>query len=129
MERRAINPWKWQDNFGFVQANEVTGAQRTLICSGQTSVDENGAPLHAGDMAAQMNQALDNLETVLKAAGMSPENVIKTTIYTTDVDAFLGASMANRERTSATKSATTLIGVTRLAFPALMVEIEAIAVA
>jgi enamine deaminase RidA (YjgF/YER057c/UK114 family) len=55
--------------------------------------------------------------------------VIKTTIYTTDVDAFLGASMANRERTSATKSATTLIGVTRLAFPALMVEIEAIAVA
>jgi len=60
---------------------------------------------------------------------MSPENVIKTTIYTTDVDAFLGASMANRERTSATKSATTLIGVTRLAFPALMVEIEAIAVA
>lgn len=129
MERRAINPWKWQDNFGFVQANEVTGAQRTLICSGQTSVDENGAPLHAGDMAAQMNQALDNLETVLKAAGMSPENVVKTTIYTTDVDAFLGASMANRERTSATKSATTLIGVTRLAFPALMVEIEATAVA
>ncbi len=129
MERRAINPWKWQDNFGFVQANEVTGAQRMLICSGQTSVDENGAPLHAGDMAAQMNQALDNLETVLKAAGMSPENVVKTTIYTTDVDAFLGASMANRERTSAMKSATTLIGVTRLAFPALMVEIEAIAVA
>jgi enamine deaminase RidA (YjgF/YER057c/UK114 family) len=129
MERRAINPWKWQDNFGFVQANEVTGAQRMLICSGQTSVDENGAPLHAGDMAAQMNQALDNLETVLKAAGMSPENVVKTTIYTTDVDAFLGASMANRERTSAMKSATTLIGVTRLAFPALMVEIETIAVA
>ncbi len=31
MERRVINPWKWQDNFGFVQANEVTGAQRTLI--------------------------------------------------------------------------------------------------
>jgi enamine deaminase RidA (YjgF/YER057c/UK114 family) len=129
MERRAINPWKWQDNFGFVQANEVTGAQRTLICSGQTSVDDNGSPLHAGDMAAQMNQALDNLETVLKAANMSLENVVKTTVYTTDVDAFLGASMANQARTSAIKFASTLIGVTRLAFPALMVEIEAIAVA
>jgi enamine deaminase RidA (YjgF/YER057c/UK114 family) len=129
MERRAINPWKWQDNFGFVQANEVTGAQRTLICSGQTSVDENGTPVHAGDMAAQVNQALDNLETVLKAAGMKLENVVKTTVYTTDMDAFIGASMANQARTASTKFASTLIGVTRLAFPALMVEIEAIAVA
>ena len=129
MERRAINPWKWQDNFGFVQANEVTGAQRTLICSGQTSVDDNGSPLHAGDMAAQMNKALDNLETVLKAANMTLANVVKTTVYTTDMDAFIGASMANQERTAPIKFASTLIGVTRLAFPALMVEIEAIAVA
>ena len=129
MERRVINPWTWQDALGFVQANEVTGAQRTLICSGQTSVDENGAPVHAGDMAAQMNKALDNLETVLKAAGMSLDNVVKLTVYTIDVDAFIGASMANRERTSKMKFASTLIGVTRLAFPALMVEFEAIAVA
>jgi enamine deaminase RidA (YjgF/YER057c/UK114 family) len=129
MERRAINPWKWQDNFGFVQANEVTGAQRTLICSGQTSVDETGTPLHAGDMAAQVNQALDNLETVLKAANMTLANVVKTTVYTTDIDAFIAASMANQERTAPIKFASTLIGVTRLAFPALMVEIEAIAVA
>ncbi len=129
MERRVINPWKWQDALGFVQANEVTGAQKTLICSGQTSVDENGAPLHAGDMAAQMNQALDNLETVLKAAGMSLENVVKMTVFTTDVDAFISASMTNRERVSKMKFASTLIGVTRLAFPPLMVEIEATAVA
>ena len=129
MERRVINPWKWQDSFGFVQANEVTGAQRTLICSGQTSVDENGAPVHAGDMAAQLNKALDNLETVLKAAGMGLDNVVKTTVYTTDVDAFIVASMANQARVAPMKFASTLIGVTRLAFPELMVEIEAIAVA
>jgi enamine deaminase RidA (YjgF/YER057c/UK114 family) len=129
MERRAINPWKWQDAFGFVQANEVTGAQRTLLCSGQTSVDENGAPMHAGDMTAQMTKALDNLETVLKAAGMSLENVVRTTVYTTDVDAFMGAAMANQARMSAIKFASTLVGVTRLAFPALMIEIEATAVA
>ena len=36
MERRIINPWKWQDNLGFVQANEISGVQRQLICSGQT---------------------------------------------------------------------------------------------
>ncbi len=80
-------------------------------------------------MAAQVNKALDNLETVLKAAGMGLANVVKTTVYTTDVDAFIGASMANQARVAPMKFASTLIGVTRLAFPALMVEIEAIAVA
>jgi enamine deaminase RidA (YjgF/YER057c/UK114 family) len=129
MERRAINPWKWQDAFGFVQANEITGAQKTLICSGQTSVDENGTPVHAGDMNAQFNQALDNLETVLKGAGMELSNVVMMKVYTTDVDAFIGAAMANMQRTASIKFASTLIGVTRLAFPALMLELEATAVA
>ena len=48
MERRVINPWKWQDAFGFAQAIEVTGSQRTLSCSGQASQDGDGAPIHAG---------------------------------------------------------------------------------
>ena len=46
MERRIINPWTWQDAFGFVQANEVRGVQRVLICSGQTSMDAGGSPAH-----------------------------------------------------------------------------------
>ena len=45
MERHVINPWTWQDALGFVQAYEVSAAKRTLVCSGQTSVDANGAPL------------------------------------------------------------------------------------
>ena len=44
MERRTINPWTWQERFGFQQANEVTGAERVLYCAGQTSVDGNGNP-------------------------------------------------------------------------------------
>jgi hypothetical protein len=52
MERRVVNPWSWQDQFGFVQANELQGMQRVLICSGQASVDADGRPLHAGDMRA-----------------------------------------------------------------------------
>jgi enamine deaminase RidA (YjgF/YER057c/UK114 family) len=128
MERRAINPWTWQDALGFVQANEVTGAQKTLYCSGQTSVDENGAPQHAGDMAKQFDQAINNVETVLKKAGMELSNIVKINVYTTDVDAFIGAAMANH-RMDGVKFASTLIGVTRLAFPPLMVELEAIAVA
>ena len=64
-QTKLVNPWKWQDNFGFSQAIDVRQAGRVLYCAGQTSVDAAGAPLHAGDMAAQLTQAFDNLETVL----------------------------------------------------------------
>jgi len=129
MERRAINPWSWQDNFGFVQANEITGAQKVLYCSGQTSVDENGTPVHEGDMAGQAGKALDNLEAVLKDAGMDLSNVVRLTIYTTDVDATIANYGDMAPRLAPIKAAQTLIGVARLAFPPLMIEIEATAVA
>jgi enamine deaminase RidA (YjgF/YER057c/UK114 family) len=131
MERRAINPWTWQDNFGFVQANEVTGGNRILLCAGQTSVDESGTPVHEGDMVAQAGMALDNLEAVLKGAGMTLANVVRLNYYTTDVDAFFGASamLTPRLQKAGCKPASTLLGVARLAFPQLLIEIEATAVA
>ena len=98
MEIKPVNPWTWQDHFGFNQAIEISGQQRTLICSGQTSVDENGSPLHAGDMAKQISQALDNVETVLTKAGMSLKNVVRLNVYTTDVDAVMGALSPIPER-------------------------------
>ena len=52
MERWVINPWTWQDQLGFLQANEVRGVQRVLICAGQVSVAAEGRPVHAGDMRA-----------------------------------------------------------------------------
>ena len=50
-ERRIINPWGWQDAYGFVQANEVSDTQRVLYCAGQVSVDAEGNPLHWGTWA------------------------------------------------------------------------------
>src|SRR5437016_883103 len=50
MERQVVNPWTWQDQFGFVQANLVQGVQRTLVCSGQLAADADGNLLHAGDI-------------------------------------------------------------------------------
>ena len=131
MERQIINPWTWQDAFGFVQANEVKGAQRTLICSGQTSVDGQGAPLHAGDMAAQINQALDNLETVLKASGFKLADVVRLSYFTTDVDRFVqaGLAFAPRLTEAGCRPASTLLGVQRLFHPEILVEIEAVAMA
>lgn len=53
MEQKNINPWEWQNNLGFSQAIEVTGAQRVLYCAGQTSISADGKPLHEGDVRAQ----------------------------------------------------------------------------
>jgi enamine deaminase RidA (YjgF/YER057c/UK114 family) len=131
MERRVINPWTWQDQFGFVQAHEVSGAERTLYCAGQTSSDADGNPVHPGDMRAQLAQALDNLETVLSEAGFELSQVVRLNTYTTDVDAFLAASgdSAARLAKAGCRPSATLLGVARLAFPEFLVELEATAVA
>jgi enamine deaminase RidA (YjgF/YER057c/UK114 family) len=130
MEKRVINPWTWQDQFGFVQANDVSGGERTLYCAGQTSVDADGNPLHEGDMQAQVLQAIDNLETVLREAGFQLSDVVRLDVYTTDVDAYLEAAPAAGARLAeaGARFAATLLGVQRLAFPPLLVELEATAV-
>jgi 2-iminobutanoate/2-iminopropanoate deaminase len=129
MEQRKVNPWKWQDQYVFSQAIEVTNPSRVLYCAGQASVDENGEPVHVGDMRKQIDQAFRNLETVLKASGYGLANVVRLNYYTTDVEAFLAASDVVGGRLSAAKSQPpgALLGVAKLAFPGLMIEIEATA--
>ncbi|MEY4761301.1 MAG: hypothetical protein RLZZ200_1157 [Pseudomonadota bacterium] len=130
-DTRAINPWSWQDAYGFSQAVETTGMHRMLVCSGQTSVDAIGKPLHAGDLRAQLRQALDNLEEVLRAAGMDLRHVVRLNYYTTDVPAYLAASDEVEARfTGMTpRPAGTLLGVAALFHPDILVELEATAIA
>jgi enamine deaminase RidA (YjgF/YER057c/UK114 family) len=87
--------------------------------------------MHPGDMVAQGELALDNLETVLTQAGMTLANVVRLNYYTTDVDAFFAAAeqLGPRLAAAGCRPASTLLGVTRLAFPELLIEIEATAVA
>ena len=131
MERRIINPWTWQDAFGFVQANEVTGASRVLVCAGQLSADADGQLIHADDLPAQIAQTLDNLETVLGQAGMALKDVVRLNYYTTDVEGLIAAAgtFGPRLAQAGCRPASTLLGVTRLAFPGQLVELEATAVA
>lgn len=129
VERTAVNPWAWSVEMGFNQGELVTGAARTLHLSGQTSVDSDGRPQHEGDMEAQVRLALDNVEAVLSEAGMSLADIVRLNIYTTDVDTFFGAHHLIVERLGAagTQPPGTLLGVARLAFPELLVELEATA--
>lgn len=129
MAQRRINPWSWQNQFGFSQGNDVTGAQRVLFCAGQASTDAEGRPVHAGDMRAQINQPFDNLETVLVSAGFAMSDVVRLNYYTTDVDLLLGAydAVTSRLAKAACQPSSTLLGISRLAFPELLIEIEATA--
>jgi enamine deaminase RidA (YjgF/YER057c/UK114 family) len=131
MKREIVNPWTWQDQFGFVQANVVADAQRVVYCAGQTSVDEDGAPMHPGDMSAQVVQAVANLETVLAQSGMKLADVVRLNYYVTDIDAFFAAaeSLGGVLASAGCRPASTLLGVSRLAFPDLLVEVEATAIA
>ena len=130
MEQRKVNPWDWQNQFAFSQAIEVTGGSRVLYCAGQTSVDEQGRPLHVGDMRKQLETALQNLETVLKAAGFTLADVTRLNYYTTDVDKFFESHdvLTNRFSQAGCQPSGTLLGVARLAFPGLLIEMEATAV-
>ena len=130
MEQRKINPWEWQNQYSFSQAIQVTGVSNVLYCAGQTAIDAEGQPKHAGDMARQIELAFGNLDTVLRAAGFTFANVVRLNYYTTDVDKFFGAHevVTKHLAQAGVQPAGTLLGVARLAFPELMVEIEATAV-
>jgi enamine deaminase RidA (YjgF/YER057c/UK114 family) len=131
IERTAINPVTWSLDLGFNQGEVVTGHTRTLYCSGQTAMGVDGAPRHEGDMAAQIGLSLDNPEAVLGAAGMSLTNLVRLNVYATDVDLLFQhyGVLASRLGAAQVAPPTTMLGVTRLAVPGQMVELEGTAVA
>ncbi|MER7132841.1 RidA family protein [Streptosporangium saharense] len=131
MERTAVNPWPWSVGLGYNQGEIVSGHTRTLYCAGQAAMDGDGGPRHAGDMAAQMALSLDNLEAVLGEAGMTLANLVRLTVYTTDVDRLFEhyGVLAARLGAAGVAPPTTMLGVVRLAIPDLLVELEGTAVA
>jgi len=126
MQRTAVNPWPWSIQLGYHQGEMIEGATRQLNCAGQTSVDAEGQPQHSGDMRNQIALSLANLEAVLNAADMTLGNVTQIRIYCTDVDEamqhfdLLGAKFGP----AGVAPPMTLLGVTRLALPELLFEIE-----
>jgi enamine deaminase RidA (YjgF/YER057c/UK114 family) len=131
VERTAVNPVTWSVEMGFNQGEVVTGQTRTLYCSGQTAMSDDGKPLHDGDMAAQLARSLDNVAAVLGEAGMTLANLVRLNVYTTDVDLLFQhyGVLAARLAAAAVAPTTTMLGVTRLAIPGQLVELEATAVA
>lgn len=97
-----------------------------LVCSGQTPIDPATGELVAGGIAEQTQQAFNNLQTVLAAAGLTLDHVIKVNVYLTRMADFAGMNQIYQTRFSAPYPARTTVAVAELPLNAL-VEIELIA--
>ncbi|MBC9915616.1 RidA family protein [Chitinophaga varians] len=87
MQKRTIDPWKWGELTNSAQAVEVTNVSGTLYCSGQVAMDANGVPSNA-DMRTQLIQTIDNVETLIKASGYEPKNIVRLNVFTTSMQEF-----------------------------------------
>ena len=103
----------------------VVAEGRFLFTSGITSRDDAGNIVGAGDMAAQIKQVFANLADVLAQVGANFLHVIKFTIYVTDIDTYRNTLSSDHTFMDGAP-ASTLIEVSRLANPDLLVEVEAI---
>lgn len=130
MNRTAINPVTWSQEFGFNQGELVSGETRTLYLSGQTAMSPAGRPEHEGDVAAQLALAADNLEAVLSGADMTWSNLVRLNVYTTSIEALLPhyGVLAARLGAQGAAPTTTMLEVSRLAIPGQVVELEGTAV-
>jgi 2-iminobutanoate/2-iminopropanoate deaminase len=118
-----LNPY--EKDFGYSQAVLI---DKTLYISGSVAADQNGRLVAPGDMAGQMRAAYTNIRRTLAAHGVSFNEVVKETIYTTNMDALLKASDLRFEYYDKERlPATSWVQVQRLVDPGFMVEIEVVA--
>jgi enamine deaminase RidA (YjgF/YER057c/UK114 family) len=104
----------------------VVSSGRMLHTAGITARDANGDLVGVGDIRAQVAQCFANLTEILTAAGATFGDVVKYTIFTTDIDAFNEGTRDVRSPFFVDRPAATLVQVSRLVDPRMLVEIEAV---
>jgi reactive intermediate/imine deaminase len=107
--------------------SHVVKVGNLLFIAGQVAFDSAGNLVGENDMKAQVRQVLENLKTALASQKADFSNVVKINIFTTDVEAFLGSAEVRAEYFKGNPPASTLVQISKLARPGLLVEIEAIA--
>ena len=125
MEKREINPWKWQNERSYVQAVEVKNPAGTLYVSGQTAISAEGISSNE-NMESQIILALKNLEQVITESGYECKGIVRLNIYTTNTEELWPHFKIIQDWVAkhGMKQATTLLEVKSL-FETLKVELEA----
>lgn len=106
---------------------DAVRARDLLFVSGIVAVDAQGSLVGGDDVVVQTEQVFENMRAVLTAAGCAFEDVVKITIFLTDVDDRAKLNPLRREAFGSARPASTLVEVSRLAVPGAKVEIEAVA--
>jgi 2-iminobutanoate/2-iminopropanoate deaminase len=112
----------------YTQTMKVTGGQSILFISGQVAYDDKGQVGHAGDFAAQARAAYRALKAQAEAGGGELSNIVKLTTYLVDIRHRTELAAIREEFFGKKGPASTLVGVTALAQPGWLIEVEAIAV-
>jgi len=128
MEKTQLNPWSWQDKFGYSQGWRVDAPRSIVWVAGQVALDPDGNLVGEGDFDAQCRQVFENLQAVLTAAGATFDDVVKFNVYLTDATNLQRYRDVKAAFVAGRQPASTSVEVKGLAFPALMIEVEAVAV-
>jgi enamine deaminase RidA (YjgF/YER057c/UK114 family) len=99
-----------------------------ISVSGTTATDASGQVVGEGDIYAQTVQALTNIQTALEALGGRLEHVVRTRLFVTDISRWGDVGRAHGEFFGTIRPATSMVEVSRLIDPVMLVEIEAEAI-
>ena len=128
MEKRQVNPWEWQNAFGYSQAWRVDEPQSIVYVAGQVAITPDGTVLSDADFATQARQVFRNLQTVLEQSGAGFEDIVKVNVYLTDISRLQEYRDVKAEFVTGPQPASTSVEIKALAVPGLMIEIEAVAI-
>jgi enamine deaminase RidA (YjgF/YER057c/UK114 family) len=124
MTRRVSSGTPWEPLVGYSRA---VAAGDYVFVSGCTSVDENGRLVHEGDAVEQTRQAVDNVARALAQLGCHLSDVVRTRMYVTDISRWQEVGRAHGEAFGQAMPATSMVEVSRLIDPGMLVEVEAVA--